>query len=59
MFSEEKQHLLILSESIDMQHLYFLLFFHLILINVNLVQQDATIQEEKQDWKLNCQSPEI
>jgi hypothetical protein len=56
--------LLILSESIDMQHLYFLLFLHymfrlhaarninvayrwthLILINVNLVQQDATIQD--------------
>jgi hypothetical protein len=59
--------------SIDMQHLYFLLFFHymfrlhaaifrwvffflplyrwthLILINVNLVQQDATIQE---NWRV-------
>jgi hypothetical protein len=39
-----------------MQHLYFLLFFHynvayrwthLILINVNLVQQDATIQDNR------------
>jgi hypothetical protein len=44
----KEKHLLILSESIDMQHLFLALFWtHLILINVNLVQQDATIQDKR------------
>jgi hypothetical protein len=62
----QKEHLLILSESIDMQHLFLALlplhvsapcshlayrWTHLILINVNLVQQDATIQDRQKEIK--------